>query len=493
MKFTVKSPLALLLIAASALALAGCASSPSTNDSVPRAHLEQCVDLPGLPTAKCGTITVPLDRDDPKAGTTKVSFALVPRTDQTTPSRGAIVPNPGGPGTSLIDLGGGAYAAGLSSLLKHRELLLIDPRGVGRSDALACASLDGADLAFASIDKQRSLIGDCGVSLGEKAAYYGTAAVADDFDDIRAALRIKKLDLLGDSYGTFLMATYADRHPAHVRSIVLSGAYAVNIDASGTVAAQALKRVITTVGEQTGAYDGAKALADLGAVARNLRENPRMLAVTFAGKTYPVVIDETALAGAVGKLFASSPDAESQIGLAAAAHSATLGDFAPIEAAIETHVTAMADAFSSGPGVYAGAASWATACHDYPNPFRYSDNHATRVQKLESNIASQSHEDFGPFSAKAWLTRDSFDLGTCLDWPKDPSAGTPYPADELLPDLPVLVLSGELDANTSSASGKDAAAQFPNARWVEVKGAGHTPSTTPEGQKLIADFISESH
>lgn len=51
-----------------------------------------------MPTARCGTITVPLDRAHPAAGTTTLGFALVPCTDQTQPALSTIAVNPGGPG-----------------------------------------------------------------------------------------------------------------------------------------------------------------------------------------------------------------------------------------------------------------------------------------------------------------------------------------------------------------------------------------------------------
>jgi pimeloyl-ACP methyl ester carboxylesterase len=44
------------------------------------------------------------------------------------------------------------------------------------------------------------------------------AATADDVEAVRAHLGIPKLDLYGVSYGTYLMAGFAQRHPTSVRS-----------------------------------------------------------------------------------------------------------------------------------------------------------------------------------------------------------------------------------------------------------------------------------
>jgi pimeloyl-ACP methyl ester carboxylesterase len=61
-----------------------------------------------------------------------------------------------------------------------------------------------------------------------------------------------------------------------------------------------------------------------------------------------------------------------------------------------------------------------------------------------------------------------------------------------MPDVPVLVLSGDLDANTPIESGDAAAAQFPHATHKVIEGAGHTPASTPEGVDEIITFIRDA-
>ncbi len=489
------------VVIAAALVVAGCgedddsAAPPrSTATSVPPAELAPC-EVPKIPTAKCGTITVPLDRGHPEAGTTEVGFALVPRTDQTTPSLGTIVTNPGGPGTGLVDLLGHLYADGLEPILDRRDLLLIDPRGVGRSDPINCPSLQDPALVFSTVDAQRDAIGRCGEELGDKVGMYGTAAVADDFDDVRAALGLDRLDLLGDSYGTYLMATYVARHPEHVRSVVLSGAYPVNTDndSSGAFAVAALRRAVGLVCDEAGSCSGEQVLGDLGDLAGKLRTTPVPMDVVHEGKTYPVVLDEWQLAGTVGKMYAGAADVETKLALVAALASARTGDLAPVRDLVSAHLSETADINAYGPELASGALTWATTCHDYRQAFDYADSTADRERHFTDAVNRSSAKDFAPFSPTAWLTRDSYDLGGCLKWPKDPTAGTPFPEGTELADVPTLVLSGDLDANTSSASAKEAAAQFPNARFVEVKGAGHTPTATPDGAKLVMEFITQDH
>ena len=487
----------LAAVAAAVLVVAGCgaddeSSAPAaTTTSVAPADLSPC-EVPGIPTAKCGSVTVPLDRAHPDAGTTTVGFTLVPRTDQAQPSLGTVVTNPGGPGTGAVDAVGHVYADGLKPILDRRDLLLIDPRGVGRSSPITCAALEGPEMIFASGDGQRAAIGECGKQLGDKARYYGTAAVADDFDDVRAALGLERLDLLGDSYGTYLMATYVARHPERVRSVVLSGAYPVHTDdnVAGGVAIAALRHATGLVCERTTSCSGDTVLNDLGALAARLRTAPVPMDLRYEEKTYPIVLDERMLAGTVGKAYAGSADVEKKLALAKALAAARTGDLAPVQDLVRAHLVELASIFALGPSVVSPALLWATTCHDYPQDFAYSDGAADRERDFDDSVRRQNAGDFAPFSPDAWLSRDFYDVGACLDWPNDPTAGAPFPKGTKLADVPALVLAGDLDANTSTTSGKQAAAQFPNARFVEVADAGHTPTSTPEGARLVMEFIT---
>ena len=76
----------------------------------------------------------------------------------------------------------------------------------------------------------------------------------------------------------------------------------------------------------------------------------------------------------------------------------------------------------------------------------------------------------------------------CLDWPADPTAGSPLQGRPL-PDVPVLVQSGDLDSNTPLEQGRAAAAQFPHATLAVIPNAGHTPDLHPCGVAMALEFI----
>jgi len=452
--------------------------------------LEPCDDLPSLPTALCGSLVVPLDRADGGSATTAVSFALIPRTDTARPGLGTIVPNPGGPGSSTIDFSGGLFAAALEPLRDRRDVLLIDPRGVGRSDPLTCDAMDGPALAFGTLAQQRAAIGRCGQELGARAGDYGTAAVADDLDAVRESLGIDKLDLLGLSYGSFLMTVYAERHPDAVRSIALAGGYSVHDDAMNSRGPEAFRRAVTLTCERTRTCDGAVVLADLAALAERLRAHPDDVEIAFQGTTYRVVIDEWQLASVAGRVFSNVPDSDALQALAAAAAAARTGDLELLRAFVTDKLTHAAEIAIAGTSAVSLAQSWATTCHDYVRPFNAAHALSERRLEVDRALANMNDSEFAPFSATAWITRADYDAGACLEWPVAAEVREPFAPGAALPDVPVLVLNGDLDANTTSIAGREAAAQFPRAVFVEIPGAGHTPATTEEGLERILTFIA---
>ena len=127
-------------------------------------------------------------------------------------------------------------------------------------------------------------------------------------------------------------------------------------------------------------------------------------------------------------------------------------------------------------------------CHDYPRPYDLADPLAQRRAEYERGLAALDPGQFRPFSASAWLSTD-IDAGPkCLDWPVDPTAGSPLRGLRL-PDVPVLVQSGDLDTNTPIEQGRPAAAQFRHSIFAVVANAGHTPDLHRCGVAMALDFI----
>ena len=78
---------------------------------------------------------------------------------------------------------------------------------------------------------------------------------------------------------------------------------------------------------------------------------------------------------------------------------------------------------------------------------------------------------------------------SCIRWPDrhGPVQRTSGPFG----DVPVLVTSGDLDANVPTAEGRLAARQFEHGQLVEVPNAGHVPEQEATGcaMSISTDFI----
>ncbi|TDD47549.1 alpha/beta hydrolase [Nonomuraea terrae] len=181
-------------------------------------------------TAECGTLTVPVDWDEPDGETFELAVARRKATDPEA-RIGSLVINPGGPGGSGVSavLGGMGFTPELTSRF---DIVGFDPRGVARSHPILC-SLELARQApdTLSIDSQADFDAllahneryrqDCRERTGALYDHVDTGSVVRDLDALRAALGDDKLTYYGISYGTLIGQLYAERYPGRVRALML--------------------------------------------------------------------------------------------------------------------------------------------------------------------------------------------------------------------------------------------------------------------------------
>ena len=170
--------------------------------------------------AWCGSLSRTLDPSGAVAGTIAIGFEFYPQRDAARPNAGAVVATEGGPGYATTGTRA-SYLALFEPLRADRHLLLVDNRGTGRSAPLHCDALQHDPLSL-----PRS-VAACGAQLGERAVLYGTALAADDLAAVIDALQLGRVDLYGDSYGTYFGQAFASRYPQLLRSVTLDAAYEV--------------------------------------------------------------------------------------------------------------------------------------------------------------------------------------------------------------------------------------------------------------------------
>ena len=120
----------------------------------------------------------------------------------------------------------------LTELRKHRDVLLVDQRGTGSSNALVCdrAALDTAT-GLPPDERYVRYVAACRTSLRDRGdvRFYTTTNAMEDLDEIRAWLGYSTLNLYGASYGTSAAQTYAKLHPDRVRTIVMHGVVPLDV------------------------------------------------------------------------------------------------------------------------------------------------------------------------------------------------------------------------------------------------------------------------
>lgn len=197
---------------------------------------------------ECASLEVPVDYADPDGGTLAIAVLRSPSTGE---ARGALVVNPGGPGSSGVDYARAASAVVTDDVRDSFDVVGFDPRGVGASAPVDCASdadfdrlisVDGTPDTPAEVTEleRASAILECTSPVEGLLEHMSTADAARDLDVLRAALGQDRLDYLGVSYGTHLGATYAALFPERVGRFVLDGPLPADLDAEELTRGQAL-------------------------------------------------------------------------------------------------------------------------------------------------------------------------------------------------------------------------------------------------------------
>ena len=174
-------------------------------------------------TAECGTLEVPENPAAPDGRKIALYVARVPAINR------RKAPDPlfllaGGPGMARHQMYASAAPA-FARIHRNRDIVLVDQRGTGKSNAL---ELRVRRRRADARDDRRSRSRDDALSrraCSKRAdvAYYTTSVAVRDLDRVRAALGYERINLYGGSYGTRVAEHYLRRFPnAHAR-VILDG------------------------------------------------------------------------------------------------------------------------------------------------------------------------------------------------------------------------------------------------------------------------------
>jgi pimeloyl-ACP methyl ester carboxylesterase len=219
------------LFAAAGISLAMVADLPAQSaPSVTReATTVQSYDGRTMPAAFI-RITVPERRTHPGRTITLTALRIPTTAERPGLPVVFLMGGPGIPGTVMAAIP--PYFSLFQRLRELAEVVIIDQRGLGRSEPLIDCSFSEplpADL-FLSRDRIvatiRSQVASCAKHFrdqGVDLTAYNTIESADDIDDLRKGLGAEQINLLAFSYGTRLALMYVQRHGQHVGRVVLQG------------------------------------------------------------------------------------------------------------------------------------------------------------------------------------------------------------------------------------------------------------------------------
>jgi pimeloyl-ACP methyl ester carboxylesterase len=410
----------------------------------------------------CGRIRVPLYWTLPDGGgrSLTVRFRIYRHTDRAAAAE-PLVGFEGGPGYGSMG-SAGSYLALLGPLRTTHDLIVMDQRGTGLSDAIHCRALQRGEGSWVAA------VAACGRHLGDAANAYGSAAAAEDLHAILHGLGIDTVDLYGDSYGTYLAQAYALHHPEDVRAMVLDGAFDDSFDPFERPAAAALRHSWSAACTRAGECPGI-----LTRIARQTRAFGRHPLTGTARDADGTLVHVHVDAGDFAQLVGDGTYVYTVLrDLPAAMRALRRGDRVPMLRLAAEHVTA--DASGGSPMGYSYGDYMAVSCHDYPAAWDTRGTVSERREQLQAAIARLRPRAFAPFPNRVWLHSlyESQLVFGCLRWPR-PTIDDPALPSGPRPDIPVLVTNGEFDQATPAADARNVARAWPNSTIAVVRNTEH--------------------
>lgn len=424
----------------------------------------QLQDPSGVSTvlAECGQVSVPEDPGDPSGRHMSLRVARVPAINR------RKQPDPlfvlaGGPGMAATAFYASIPVA-FERIHRDRDIVLLDQRGTGQSNALNC-QLDESDLYRAAevATEARNCLGV--LQQKTRVEFYTTSVAVQDLDLVRSALGYRQINLYGASYGTRVAQHYVRRFPESARSVILDGVVPPQLalgPETALDAESALARIFKRCKDEC-----AKRFGDVSAIYRALRDElkthsvPVILADPSTGEPAKLEFTEFHLATV---LRLGSYTAEQAALLPLMLHEAQASaNFAPL------------------------ASQFLLVNRSYGNVVAYG-MHNTVVCSEDVPFWAAGQIDRAALE-KTYLGAAQVDglRNICSVWPRGPVDGDFH--SPLHSDVPALLLSGSDDPVTPPADAELARRGFTRSIHVTLEGFGHGQLTAPCVDRVMAAFV----
>ena len=392
---------------------------------------------------QCATVPVPLDHSGQTPGSIGLKVARLPQSR----SSGILIALSGGPGQSSVSAAP-TFQQTLQPALRSYQLVVFDQRGTGDSGVLDCPALQPLP---DTVNYTAQDTAECGDVVGPDRRFYRTIDSADDIETLRQALGVDKIALEGTSYGTFVAEQYAARYPDHVDRLILDSVVPPSGVEQFTLSTfAAVNRVLTGLcGE--GRCNGITPDPNADTATLNSRLNAAPLSGPGVRAQGQAPADQhRQRRGPVRDAGQRRPQPGAALRLPGLGAVRRPGRPGADPAAARARVGLAAE----GQGPLRGAQR----------------GHAVRGHPVPVQGLRPARGAPGPMgAAEAGLDPNAvapFDLNTvtassvgrsCILWPQTPTAPAGDPTT--LPDVPVLVLSGDQDLRTPNEDAKATAAR----------------------------------
>lgn len=398
--------------------------------------LHKCT-VQGLP-ARCGALSVPENRALPSGRTISLRIVVLPATVKRT-HNDPFVYLAGGPGGAATQ-STAVVASIWYELRRDRDILLVDQRGTGGSNALACPAPEGDVSTAAAIT---AYVQSCTAGLAGDASQYGTGAAMDDLEAVRGALGYGKLDLYGISYGATAAQVFLRRHPGSVRTVVLDGATLLDVPFMAHFASNG-QRALDLIAARCAAQSACAGAfptwrADLLPLLARLQAAP----VTIQVRGSPVTVDDVTLANTIQVMTKSDETAASVPLLVARA---VAGDYSVLARALETQQG----------GSDLRIMPWSITCNE---PWMGEDPVAAAADAK------------GTYLERSGAASIAFDQAVCAGFPKRAEPAAEWA--RVRSNAPALVLVGAADPQDPIGNIAGVNDVMPNARVVIAGGMAH--------------------
>ncbi|MEM6639909.1 MAG: alpha/beta fold hydrolase [Pseudomonadota bacterium] len=414
--------------------------------------------------AECGSLTVPLDYNQPDGDTIDLAIARVPALRRSE-SPVAVTAIAGGPGQASIEFYA-SYGPAFRRMRESHDVILVDQRGTGGSMRLGCPAPDENLQGGWNEDDMRDAARDCLNGLPADPRFFTTSVAVRDLDAVRAALGYEQLSVYGISYGTRVAQHYLRRYPDQTHSVILDGVVPVD-EALGPDIAPLAQRAVGRALARCADNDACNAaFPDIErrfeALIDQLREQPVTVTLNHPVTAAPttLTVGQLEVAGAI-RLLSYAPQTVALLPLMI--HEASNGNYVPLAAQALTVSQVLADSMAFG-------MHNAVVCAEDAPFFGAIDREALAQTYLGTPVVDA-------LSA------------ACDLWPQgrmDDDFKTPFESD-----VPVLVLSGEADPITPPEYGERVVDYLGRARHILGPGQGHGQAAVGCFPMLMGQFVRD--